>query len=140
LRNHGDVFHAERGAALGRKDCVFDIVHIPDQPYFPDVDLLQAGFQEAAPRVDVVIGELLLHLRETQPVRNQLIRIDAHLIFPRGPAERVHIDDIRDGFQVLLDGPIFEGLQVHYVVLRIGVVQREEVDLPHRAPVGSHLG
>ena len=72
---------------LVSQDRVFDIVHVPDQPHFPDVDLLQAGFEEAAAGIDVVVGELLLHLAETQPVGDQLIGIDAHLIFARRAAE-----------------------------------------------------
>ena len=74
LRDDGDILHAQRRAALGHEDGVFDIVHVPDQAHFPDVDLLQAGFDEAAAGIDVVVGELLLHLGEAEPVGDQLVR------------------------------------------------------------------
>ena len=109
------------------------------QADFAHVDLLQARFHEAAAGVDVVVGELLLHLRQAQTVGDQLIGIDAHLVFARGTAEGGDIHDIRHGFQVLLHHPVFNGFQLHHVVLRIGAVQREEVDLADRAPIGAHL-
>ncbi len=96
LRHHGDILHAKRCAALRRQDRAFDIVYIRGKPYFPNVDLLQSGLDEAASRVDVVIDQLLLHLPETQPVSDQLIRIDPNLIFARRTSERGDVHDIRD--------------------------------------------
>ena len=63
LRDHGDVFDVQRRAVLGIDHRVFDIAHGVDQADFLHVDLLQAGFDEAAARVDVVVGKLLLDLR-----------------------------------------------------------------------------
>ena len=76
---------------------------------------------------------------EAEPVGDQLVGIDAHLIFARGAAEAGHVDDVRHGLEVFLDHPVFERFQLHHVVLRIGAVQREEVDLADRAPVRAHL-
>ena len=67
LRHHGDILHAQRRAVLGREHRVLDVVHVADQAHFAHVDLLQAGFDEAAAGVDVVVGELLLHLAELSP-------------------------------------------------------------------------
>ena len=114
-------------------------VYVADQPNLPNIYLLQAGFDEAAAGIDVVIGELLLHLGQTQPIRDQLIRVDPYLILARRTAEGGHIHDIRDGLQVLLHYPVFDGLQLHHVILRIGAAQREEIDLSDRAPVRAHL-
>ena len=91
------------------------------------------------PAFDVVVGELLLDLGEAESVGDQLVGIDADLIFAGGTSEAGNIDDIGDGLEVLLDHPVFDRLQLHHVVLGIRAVQREEVDLADRTPVGAHL-
>ena len=111
----------------------------PHQAHFADVDLLQARFDEAAAGVGVVVGELLLHLRQAQAVGDQLVGIDAHLVFARGAAEAGDVHDVGHGLEILLHHPVFERFQFHHVVLRIGAVQGEEVDLADGAPVGAHL-
>ena len=140
LRYDGNVFHPKRRAALGCNDRVLDVLEVLDQTHFPDIDLLQPGFDEAAARIGVVIGELLLHLGDAEPVGDQFVRIEADLIFTRGAAEGVDIHDTRDGFQILFDHPGFERLQIHHVVLGVGAFQRVEIDLADRAPVRPHLG
>src|SRR5207244_13630144 len=114
VRTRGDyrtVRNSQRRAALGRNTRAFDIVDVLDEADFTDVDLLQSRFDEAAARVDVVIGELLLDLSDAQPVGNQLVGIEANLVFTCGTAESGDLDDIRNGFQVFLDDPIFNRLQ-----------------------------
>jgi hypothetical protein len=64
-----------------------DVAHGLDQPDGAHVDLLQAGFDEAAAGVHVVVGELLLHLADAQPVGDQLVRVDADLVLARDAAE-----------------------------------------------------
>src|ERR1700719_1389386 len=64
LRDVGDIFYAQRCAALGRNDGVFDIANVLDLSNFTNVDLLEAGFNKAATRIRVVVRELLLHLGE----------------------------------------------------------------------------
>ena len=139
LRNDGDIFHSDRSAVLRHQHCVLDIVHGADQAHFLHVDLLQAGLDETAAGVGVVICELLLHLADAQPIGNQFVGIEANLIFARRAAEAGHIDHVRDGLKILLDDPVFDRLQIHHVVLRVGAVQREEIDLADRTPVGAHL-
>ncbi len=51
-----------------------DVVHVLHQADGAHVDLLQARFDEAAAGVDVVVGELLLHLADAQAVGDQLVR------------------------------------------------------------------
>ena len=109
------------------------------KPDFAHVDLLQTLLDEAAAGVGVVVGELLLDLGEAQAVGDQFVGIDAHLIFARGAAEAGHVDDIGHGFEILFDDPVFERLQLHRVIRRIGAVQREEINLADRAPVRAHL-
>ena len=103
------------------------------------VDLLQAGLDEAAAGVHVVVGELLLDLADAQAVGDQLVRIDAHLVFAGDAAEAGHVDDVGHRLELLLEHPVLERLQLHHVVRRIGAVQRVPVDLTDRAPVGAHL-
>ena len=78
---------------------VFSIsLDVSDQTHFADIDLLQAGLDKAAAGIDVVVGELLLHLGEAEPVSDQLVGIDANLVFARGAAEAGNVDDIRNSF------------------------------------------
>ena len=139
MRHDRDILHVQRRSVLGREHRVFDVAHVLDQAHFAHIDLLQAGLNEAAAGVGVVVGELLLHLRDAEPVGDQLVGIDAHLILARRTAEAGDVHDVRNGLEVLLDHPVFERLQLHHVILRIGAVQREEVDLADGTPVGAHL-
>ena len=139
LRNDGDVFNAERRAILGENDGLLDVVDFIDLPDFADVDLLQAFLNETAAGVGVVVGQLLLDLGKTQAVGDEFVGIDAHLIFAGGSAEAGDVDDVGNGFQILFDDPVFQRLQFHGVVLGIGAVQGEEINLADRAPVGAHL-
>ena len=112
LRDDGDIFYAERSAVLGGDDCVFDVLDVRDQSHFPDIDLLQAGFDKAAARIRIVVCELLLDLGETEAVGDQLVGIDADLIFAGGPAEARNIDHIGHGFEVFLDNPVFQSTSI----------------------------
>ena len=91
------------------------------------------------PALILLLRELLLHLGQAESVSDQLVRVDANLIFARGAAEAGNVDDIGHGLEVFLDHPIFERLQFHHVVSRIGAVQGEEIDLADRTPVRAHL-
>src|ERR1019366_5165869 len=110
LRDDGNILYAQRSATLGHKYNVFDIPHVLDEAHFPNIDLLQTSFDEAATRIDVVVAELLLHLGKAESVGDQFVRVNANLIFAGGATEASHIDDIGDGLEVLLDHPIFDGL------------------------------
>ncbi len=119
LGHDRNVADSERGAILGREHSVFDIANGFDQSNFPDIDLLLAGFDETPARVDIVVGELLLHLGDAETVGNQLRGIQANLILARGAAEAGHIDNIGDRFEIFLDDPILDRFQIHHVILRI---------------------
>ena len=110
-----------------------------DQSDGADVDLLQTLLDEASAGVDVVVGELLLDLGQAQAVGDEFVGVDANLIFAGGAAEAGNVDDVGHGFEILFDDPVFDGLQFHRVVGRIGAVQGEEINLADRAPVGAHL-
>jgi hypothetical protein len=72
LRHHGDISHADGSAVLGRDHRVLDVLYVPDQAHFLNIDLLQAGFDKAAAGVGVVVGELLLHLADAQSIEMSL--------------------------------------------------------------------
>ncbi len=140
LGDDGNILYTQRRAALGHNDRVFDIAHISDQAHFPDIDLLQTGFDEAAARIGIVVGELLLHLGQAETVGDQFVGINAHLIFAGRATEAGNINHVGDGLEVFLDHPILDCLQFHHVVVRILAFQREEVDLADGAPIRTHLG
>src|SRR5579883_1324717 len=63
LRNIPD---ANRRAVLGGDNGRFDVLDVVDQTDLADVHLLQTCFDEASARVDIVAGELRLHLPEIE--------------------------------------------------------------------------
>ena len=91
------------------------------------------------PPFTLLLAELLLHLGDAQPVGDQLVGIQANLVFTRRASEAGHVDHVGYGLECLLDHPVLERLQFHDVVLGIGAVQGEEVDLADRAPVRANL-
>ena len=111
-----------------------------DQPDGAHVDLLHARLDEAAARVHVVVRELLLHLAYAEAVGDELCRVDAHLVFPRGTAEARHIDHIRHGLELFHQHPVLQGLQLHGVIGRVGAPQGIEVDLADGAEIGADAG
>ena len=129
LRDHGNVFDPQRRPVLGHHYGVFDIADISDQPNFADVSLLQTCFDEASARIGVVVGQLLLHLRQAKSVGDQFIGVHANLIFARRPAKTCDVHHVRNRFEILLDDPVFNGFQLHHVVIRIRALEREKVNL-----------
>ena len=111
-----------------------DGAHEPDDAH---VDLLHARLDEAAAGVHVVVGKLLLHLADGEAVGDELVGVDPHLVLPRGTAEARHVDHVRHGLELLHEHPVLQGLQLHGVVRGVRAPERIEVDLPHRAEVGT---
>src|SRR5258708_39699305 len=87
LGDDGDVLHPQRSTALGHDDRVRDVLDVPDQSHFPNIELLETRFDEAAARVGIVVCELLFYLGKTQAIRNQFIWVNADLIFARRATE-----------------------------------------------------
>src|ERR1700693_3378988 len=139
LRNDRNILHPQRCAILGQDHRAFDVLGSIDQSDGTHVDLLQTRLYEAPSCVDVIIRKLLLDLGQTQPVSDQLVWVDANLVFACGAAKAGNVDDVGHSFEVLFDDPVFNRLQFHRVVGRIGTVQCEEVDLADWAPVRAHL-
>ena len=111
-----DILDPEGRAGLGFQDGLLDVVHGAEEPKRPNVHLLHADFYEAAAGIDVVVGELLLHLADTKSIRHQLVRVHAHLILAHRAAEVGNIDHIGNGFELLEENPVFERPQFHQVI------------------------
>ena len=90
------------------KHGLLDVVHVAEEPERANVHLLHADFDEAAAGIDVVVGELLLHLADAQSVRDQLVRVDAHLVLAHRAAEVGNVHHIGNGFELLEQNPVFE--------------------------------
>ncbi len=122
LRNHRNIFHPQRRAALGHDDCLGDVLRTVDQSDSAHVDLLQTLFDEASSGIAVVAGKLLLDLSQAQAVGNQFVRVNSNLVFTRRTAEAGDINNVRYLFEILFDDPVFNGLQFHGVIGRISAV------------------
>ena len=139
LRDHGDVLDAQRRAVLRFDDGLFDVADVPDQADGAHVDLLRALLDKTAAGIGVGVGQLLLDLRQAQAVGNQLVGIDADLIFARDAAEGRIVHHVRHGLHVFADHPVLQRLQFHHVVRGIGALQRVPIDRADRAEVRADL-
>ena len=140
LQDCGNVLDPHRRAVLRRDDGLFNVFRRSHKPHGAHVDLLGARLDETAARIHVIVRELLLHLAYAQTVRDELCRIDAHLVFPCGTTEARHIDHIRHGLELFHQHPVLQGLQLHGVIARVRVPQGIEVDLAHGAEIRTDLG
>src|SRR3974377_448691 len=92
LRDAGNALDSPWCPILRENDRLLDVMHGPDQAYFPNVDLLLASFDKATACIGIAVGELLLHLREAEPVGNQLVGVQAHLVFAGWSAKTGNVD------------------------------------------------
>jgi hypothetical protein len=139
LCDRRNVANAEGRAVLRFQNSVFNVRDIRKEADFTNIDLLLPGLDEAASGVGVVVGELLLNVADGQAVRDKFLWINADLVFTRDAAETRNIDDAGNLLKLLFELPIFNRLQLHVVVGRIGALEGVPVDLAHRTPVGADL-
>src|SRR5262249_36409147 len=139
----GSVFFANRFAQLSQSNSgrLHDVVQIADSDwrtvlYFhyggadilrclhqadsPDVYGLLSELDEPAAGIDVVRDQRLLDLRQGQSVGNQFCGIELNLVFAGRPPERVYVNDVGNGLELVDDKPVVESFEFHHVVLRIG--------------------
>ncbi len=138
LRDLRDVLDPQRRPGLRLEEGVLDVLDRRHEADRPNVHLLQALFDEAAARVDVVGPQLLLDLTDRHAVRDELVRVDADLILAGGSPEGARVDDARNRLERLGERPVLDRLELHDVDLGIGAPERVPIDLPDRAPVGAH--
>src|SRR5215469_10134646 len=129
LCHHGDISDTKRSSGFSSNNSRFDIANVADQPDLANVDLLKPGLNETSARVHIIVRKLRFQLADIQAVRNQPVRINAHLVLSGWASEACHIYYIRHGLELLFDHPVFERLQLHHVISRIRAAEREEVNL-----------
>ena len=95
LRHGGNVADVQRRSILRLDHGVGDVAHVGHHAHFAHIHLLQPGLDEAAAGVGVIVRQLLFHLADAEPVSDQLVRIDAHLILARRAAEAGHVHHVR---------------------------------------------
>src|SRR5580698_5010082 len=139
LHNVTDVLDPKSRSGLGFQDSLVDVVGTGEESERADIHLLQTDFYETAAGIDVVIGDLLLHLANTQSVGDKLARIHADLILAHGSTEIGNVNNIGYGLELFEQDPIFERPELHQVVPGIRTAQRVPIDLPRRAPVCADL-
>ena len=108
LFDNADVPDANRSAIFGCDHGVRDVLNVAHQAHFAHVHLLQALLDKAAAAVGVVVGELLLHLGDAQPIIDELVGVEAHLVLAHRPSEGIGIDHARHGLEILLDHPCLD--------------------------------
>jgi hypothetical protein len=74
---------------------------------------VHADFNKAAARINVVVGELLLHLTNAQSVGDELVGIDAHLVLAHRASEIGNVHNIRNELELLEQNPIFDPSEFH---------------------------
>ena len=139
LHNLSDILDPQRGSVGRFENGVVDVLDVAKEAHFTDIDLLLPLLDKAAAGVDVVIGQLLFNLANTQAIGDQLIGIEAHLVFARHSAKAGDIDNPGNRLELLLQRPVFQRLQLHVVVGGVGTMQRVPEDLANRAPVCADL-
>ena len=122
----GDIFHVNRNPILLLQNDVADIRLIAHQAQSADIVKLPALGIKAATRIGIVVTKLLRNLRDCHPVREQLVRIEQHLILHVGAAEARVIGNALDGAVMPLQHPVFDHLQV--LRRTIGTLQNVAVD------------
>src|SRR6266481_1687364 len=83
LLNRADIPNTERGTVLGVDHRVCDVIDGTDQTDSAHIHLLQSRFNEAAARIYVVVRKLSLQLTDAESIGDELVGIDAHLVFAR---------------------------------------------------------
>ena len=102
LRHRRDVFHAERCAVLGRNNGLLDVLHVFVQTEHANIDLLEAQFDKAAPRVRVVVAELLFYLGNAHAVLHEFVGIHLYLVFARRSPKADNVDNVGNGLELFL--------------------------------------
>ena len=112
LAHFGDVADADRHAAPRADDDVADFVDVCDLARRADEVLLAVALDVAGADVGVVARQRRHHVAESEPVGHQPRRIGQHVELPLEAADRVDLDDARNGAQLRLDDPVLDGAQV----------------------------
>ena len=113
-----DVADQNRIAARLRHHGVVQIVDRADQAYAAHHGGLRADIDGVAADIDVGIGDGLQHLRQRQPVGDQLVEVDLQFIGLGLAAPAGDVDHAGHGAEAALQYPVLQRLQVEHAVVR----------------------
>ena len=139
LDHSSDVPHPQRCAILRLENGVLDVGNIREETDLAHIDLLLTGLDETAAGIGIVVRQLLLDVADGQAIGDELVRVDADLVFTRDAAKARDIDHAGNLLELLLQLPVLDRLELHVVVGRIGALERVPVDLADWTPVRADL-
>ena len=107
-----------RIAARLRHHGVVEVVDRADQADAAHHGGLRADIDGVAADIDVGIGDGLQHLRQRQPVGDQLVEIDLQFVGLGLAAPAGDVDDAGHGAETALQHPVLQRLEVEHAVVR----------------------
>ena len=114
----GDILDQHRIAARLRHHGVVEVVDRADQADAAHHGGLRADVDGIAADIDVGVADGLQHLRQRQPVGDQLVEIDLQLIGLGLAAPPGDVDDAGHGAETALQHPVLQRLEVEHAVIR----------------------
>ena len=117
-RDMRDVADQHRIAARLRHHGVVEVVDRADQADAAHHGGLRADVDGVAADIDVGVGNGLQHLRQRQPVGDQLVEIDLQLVGLGLAAPAGDVDDAGHGAETALQHPVLQRLEVEHAVIR----------------------
>ena len=114
----GDVANQNRIAARLRQHGVVQIVDRADQADAAHHGGLRADIDGVAADIDVGVGDGLQHLRQRQPVGDQLVEVDLQFIGLGLAAPAGDVDHAGHGAEAALQYPVLQRLEVEDAVVR----------------------
>ncbi len=92
------------------------------------------------PALALLLASCCSTVARLSPCATSASGLSRDLIFARGAAKTRDVHDVRNGFELFFELPVFDGLQVHQVVFRIRTGERVPINLADRAPIAPHHG
>src|SRR4030095_3690811 len=117
-RDMRDVADQHRIAARLRHHGVAEVVDRADQADAAHHGGWRADVYGVAADIDVGVGDGLQHLRQRQPVGDQLVEIDLQLVGLGLAPPAGDVDDAGHGAETALQYPVLQRLEVEHAVVR----------------------
>ena len=127
-----DVLDQHRIAAGLRHHGVVEVVDRADQADAAHHGGLRADIDGVAADIDVGIADGLQHLRQRQPVGDQLVEVDLQLVGLGLAAPAGDVDHAGHGAEAALQHPVLQRLEVEHAVVR-RALQPVTIDFADRA-------
>ena len=136
-----DVLDQHRIAAGLRHHGVVEVVDRADQADAAHHGGLRADIDGVAADIDVGIADGLQHLRQRQPVGDQLVEIDLQLVGLGLAAPAGDVDHAGHGAEAALQHPVLQRLEVEHAVVRRALqpVAKDFADRAERRNARLHV-